>query len=535
MQQKTGPKKFHKVSSTPHVFFDAHFNTFRLYAGNSLYAFCLTPELTLEHLYWGPSLPPGYDLRYLSQSSRLAHFNTVEAGPDSFQSASRIVIEAETLEELQKTWKESVVKASHQLDDVEVLQRRRMENYAWRILSKATQQAAHKSPSSTSGRYESGGKKMPDTRFLRSSSRADISLSHNTPISHEGTTAGKGSARRRLGSTTPDHHEFTRAMRAGAVATPVEGMASNRSAALGSGGGSGPRGALGAGRAQGVQAQGPQGTAPATAPATAAGEYSGLERYRRRSNSAPYKPIYGDDTSSGTGGIDRGSSRDEDYAVGLSISGKAPDQAGQHATTVDEFVSTHLEKVPVSLPPKPHRSADALHSMSEMLGRQESHDDLGVHDHTHYDSMHQSLAKGTILDILNETRAKFKHSSHRHKHQSFERAVGKVGKGLLCVEYADHGTGDYRSPSFMVVDNYNGSNISPLRYRRHAIYRGKLPMPDRMPAVRCLDEREATTLVLTMWDANTGLEVDLIYGESVMIRLSSPFCTRVVAGIVLQE
>lgn len=48
---------------------------FRLYPGNSLYAFCITPELILEHLYWGKSLNGDYDLRYLSESSRMAVSN----------------------------------------------------------------------------------------------------------------------------------------------------------------------------------------------------------------------------------------------------------------------------------------------------------------------------------------------------------------------------------------------------------------------------------------------------------------------------
>ena len=51
-----------------------------------------------------------------------------------------------------------------------------------------------------------------------------------------------------------------------------------------------------------------------------------------------------------------------------------------------------------------------------------------------------------------------------HLGQAFERSGGKIGKGMLCVEYADHGTGDFRAPSFTVIDNANGSSISPLRY-----------------------------------------------------------------------
>lgn len=62
----------------PRVYFDDARRTFSLYSGESLYAFCITPELSLEHLYWGPSLSRKYDLRYLSQNTRRLHFNTVE-------------------------------------------------------------------------------------------------------------------------------------------------------------------------------------------------------------------------------------------------------------------------------------------------------------------------------------------------------------------------------------------------------------------------------------------------------------------------
>jgi hypothetical protein len=93
----------------------------------------------------------------------------------------------------------------------------------------------------------------------------------------------------------------------------------------------------------------------------------------------------------------------------------------------------------------------------------------------------------------------------------------EVGKGVCSLEYSDHGTGDFRSPSFLVTDNSNGSTISPLRYRRHVILRNKPPMPDGMPHVRSRapavpgkDHIDAsTTLIVTMQDIVTGLEVDL--------------------------
>ena len=37
------------------------------------------------------------------------------------------------------------------------------------------------------------------------------------------------------------------------------------------------------------------------------------------------------------------------------------------------------------------------------------------------------------------------------KSPKFDRKIGDLGKGTLCMEYSDLGTGDFRSPSFMVT------------------------------------------------------------------------------------
>jgi hypothetical protein len=113
------------VRSTSHINFNETCKTFRLNAGNSLYAFCITPELTLEHLYWGTKLHDGYDLRYLSQSGRMAHFDTVEAAPLPFE--GRIVLEAENLDEIEKLWKENRNWTSQSSDEADYAQRRRIE------------------------------------------------------------------------------------------------------------------------------------------------------------------------------------------------------------------------------------------------------------------------------------------------------------------------------------------------------------------------------------------------------------------------
>ncbi len=52
---------------------------------------------------------------------------------------------------------------------------------------------------------------------------------------------------------------------------------------------------------------------------------------------------------------------------------------------------------------------------------------------------------------------------------SFERGEGQIGKGSVCMEYADQGTGDFRTPSYIVADNADGSTICPLKYRKHKV------------------------------------------------------------------
>jgi hypothetical protein len=39
-------------SPNQRIIFDGSYKTFRLYPGKSLYAFSISPELSLEHLYW---------------------------------------------------------------------------------------------------------------------------------------------------------------------------------------------------------------------------------------------------------------------------------------------------------------------------------------------------------------------------------------------------------------------------------------------------------------------------------------------------
>ncbi len=76
-------------------------------------------------------------------------------------------------------------------------------------------------------------------------------------------------------------------------------------------------------------------------------------------------------------------------------------------------------------------------------------------------------------------------------------------------EYPVNGTGDYRASALAILGE-NGSTATCLRYRSHAIRKGKYAL-EGLPAVYA-DESEAETLDILMEDPLTGAEVHLLYG-----------------------
>ncbi|KAF4723806.1 hypothetical protein FOZ63_033371, partial [Perkinsus olseni] len=94
-----------------------------------------------------------------------------------------------------------------------------------------------------------------------------------------------------------------------------------------------------------------------------------------------------------------------------------------------------------------------------------------------------------------------------------------MGKNSLMLEYSDHGTGDYRLPSFRVRYNAKSelghSDISPLEYVDHRITQGKGRISERphssLPQVRCESDDECITLEVDLQDSVSGLTVTLFY------------------------
>lgn len=77
-----------------------------------------------------------------------------------------------------------------------------------------------------------------------------------------------------------------------------------------------------------------------------------------------------------------------------------------------------------------------------------------------------------------------------------------------AFEYPCHGTGDYREPCLMVMDD-EGMTATDLRYVSHKVYKGK-PALEGLPATFA-NENEAETLEITCIDKHTGLEAVLVY------------------------
>lgn len=80
---------------------------------------------------------------------------------------------------------------------------------------------------------------------------------------------------------------------------------------------------------------------------------------------------------------------------------------------------------------------------------------------------------------------------------------------ILPQEYPCYGSGDYRATA-LVLRHENGAEGCDLRYVRHRIRRGKYAL-DGLPAVFAA-EKDAKTLEITLEDAASGVQVQLLYG-----------------------
>lgn len=80
----------------------------------------------------------------------------------------------------------------------------------------------------------------------------------------------------------------------------------------------------------------------------------------------------------------------------------------------------------------------------------------------------------------------------------------------LPQEYPAYGTSDFRSPAVEVQQPRDGSRIVELKYAGHRVIPGKSKL-EGLPATFVTNESDAESLIVTLRDAKTGFEVELLY------------------------
>ncbi|EKX40564.1 hypothetical protein GUITHDRAFT_75450 [Guillardia theta CCMP2712] len=114
------------------ILFEERSSTFRLYGRNSLYAFRADEGGNLEHLYWGKSIPPQDDLRYLSFSNVQLSF---DPGPltyfEDITAIQDLVSEQLDHENLLREWDNA---RKQNVATCMFGEAARRENAAWRLM-----------------------------------------------------------------------------------------------------------------------------------------------------------------------------------------------------------------------------------------------------------------------------------------------------------------------------------------------------------------------------------------------------------------
>jgi len=87
--------------------------------------------------------------------------------------------------------------------------------------------------------------------------------------------------------------------------------------------------------------------------------------------------------------------------------------------------------------------------------------------------------------------------------------VKETNLDIISQEYASFGTGDFRTPTYEIVEE-NGSSTSELKYVKHEIIAGK-PALSELPSTYVKHNDEAETLEITLSDDIVGLTVVLSY------------------------
>lgn len=166
-----------------------------------------------------------YDLRYLSESSRMACFSTSEKYES--RAASNIEIDnlrqAETIEEILEMWKKNRTSISHQFtNDPEEIQRRRMANLSWRMMGDVVApppSSVCQSPSKKNAGFYSTG--TNGNLYPENTSKGEINELFDKSINfHTPDTSPKGSRKISANTESTSDRTLTSPNRSDLVSSP---------------------------------------------------------------------------------------------------------------------------------------------------------------------------------------------------------------------------------------------------------------------------------------------------------------------------
>ena len=535
-----------EVLETTHIYFSEKFKTFRLFCGNSLYSFCITSEFTLQHLYFGKAFASGrginIDLRYLSAHVGQTNIYSPENTNNPERKSGLLTVETKPFEppiievpyhqecgfgrtlpyrgedlkpdtfEEDKAWLFSTKKGLGKWgDDSNYSKHGRPSAAAERENSDSRKELPRnfdRLSHAAVARLKLGSMKQPAVKMTTDQLKAfgeqeeDIEAITSVPTSQREKELATG---RPDFSNTYDSIGYDSDVLPKSLPPTTEQIEAYQGAinALKSG--------------SSVQRE-----------FTEVNEKNGdtgktddlpfwddvvIDAETAESISLKASNHSADENSDGAAesspeSISGCRSTSDELTFATVVGGDVPLVGGEVSRNADIRTDELSQTIPpaVELFNSPKYSNAILESQACGIS-----DVRKIVESIEWDEFQQDTSPKDLSPHLETTALSAKQPSKYVARRLFDRDLGKIGKNMLCLEYSDYGTGDFRPPSISVADSYDGSIISSLKYKTHHIFAGKLSMPDGLPGIHAWSENEASTLVVILEDDYTGLEVHIIY------------------------
>lgn len=491
----------------PGVSYDGEHRLFHLQCKTTLYAFRVDDNRNLEHLYWGPTLPPEDDISYLTRSHVPAPFDPAGYADLADKLGLEELKDAEIVDNLSESWRVFTRQKDVARDESAKLRARRLENASWRLWNM--------------DRKKVGGSDPNKDYVEASRSALGTSLQMQTPIS------GRSPHLSSSPSPSPSSASL-RARNAPLDATLAPAVWSG-DRPLSATNGSGQSHSNGSTSSTGADRSRPPkrvGSAPSLQESELVASNTALSGF------ATTPVLHEDDPATEHLASMEGGGRD---MVGLDLDGHHGDRQAFRLQLASRFhdgivqeeganarspvatkpvggapdtLPTNLSAPSFSQVARPSAGLGGFGSAEVLTGLRSPGGGLvGRGMGSRKPSF--AVALDTLDPAMSCPDSTTLAAASSTNWAKLDPEV--VGKSSKLLEFSDHGTGDFREPSIKLRYDRDGSTVSPLQYCKHRILRGKPDMPHHIPSIYTESADEATTLCLELTDPVTQLKVILYY------------------------